>query len=54
MEAVIYTVRNISGDYAQLISDDGQELMITLFLLPEDTDIGSRLKHEGLLWESVE
>lgn len=51
MEAVYYTVRNISGDYADLVSDDGQDLMITLFLLPENTDIGSRLKYENLLWE---
>ena len=50
MDPIFYTVRDINGDYAQLISDDGREHNITMFLLPEGTTVGSRLKLENFLW----
>ncbi len=42
----IYTVARIEGEYAYLKREsDGEELFIALCLLPEGTDIGSRLKY---------
>lgn len=42
MDAIFYTVRSINGDYA-----------VTMFLLPEGTTLGSRLKLEDFQWELV-
>ena len=50
MDAILYTVREINGDYASLVSDSGQEHSITMFLLPEGTTLGSRLKLESFQW----
>lgn len=54
MEGIFYTVRAINGDYADLIADSGGTHSITMFLLPEGTTVGSRLKLENFLWELVE
>ena len=51
MDPIFYTVRNINGDYAELMSDAGQPHSITMFLLPEGTTVGSRLKLENFMWE---
>lgn len=51
MEPIFYTVQAINGDYAQLVSDDGQPHPITMFLLPEGITVGSRLKLENFMWE---
>ena len=51
---IFYTVTAIQGDYADLISDDGQPHSITMFLLPEGTTVGSRLKLENFLWSLEE
>ena len=57
MDAIFYTVQAINGDYASLVTDDGQEHSITMFLLPEGTTLGSRqnsrLKQESFQWELV-
>ena len=53
MDPIFYTVRAINGDYASLVTDDGQEHSITMFLLPEGTTLGSRLKQESFQWELV-
>ena len=53
MSPIFYTVRAINGDYADLVSDDGLEHSITMFLLPEGTTLGSRLKFEDFQWELV-
>ena len=53
LDTIFYTVRAINGDYAELISDDGLEHSITMFLLPEGTTLGSRLKLEDFQWELV-
>ena len=51
MEAVFYTVQNINGDYAYMVSDGGVENQVAMFLLPAGTDVGSRLKWESFEWE---
>ena len=51
MEPIFYTVQSINGDYAQLGTDSGQPHSITMFLLPEGTTVGSRLKLEQFQWE---
>lgn len=51
MDPIFYTVLDINGDYAQLLSDDGQPHSITMFLLPEGTTVGSRLKLENFQWD---
>ncbi|MBO5917767.1 MAG: hypothetical protein J6Q14_03265 [Oscillospiraceae bacterium] len=51
MESIFYTVLAINGDYAELVTDDGRPHSITMFLLPEGTTVGSRLKLENFQWE---
>ena len=50
MEHVEYTVLSINGDYAQLCSDTGIENQVAMFLLPEGTDVGSRLLYADFQW----
>ncbi|MGE4277118.1 MAG: hypothetical protein AB7E30_08070 [Lawsonibacter sp.] len=50
MEPILYQVRSINGDYATLVSDEGLEHSITMFLLPEGTTVGSRLLLEHFVW----
>lgn len=51
MEPAYYTVETINGDYAYLRSDGGVENQVAMFLLPEGTDVDSRLKWENFEWE---
>lgn len=51
MGPIFYTVQAINGDYADLVTDDGQFHSITMFLLPDGTTVGSRLKLESFQWE---
>ena len=53
MEPVYYTVNSIDGDYACLISDNGVENQVAMFLLPEGTTMGSRLVRNVLEWSLV-
>ena len=50
MEPVRYTVETINGDYAYLRSDSGVENQVAMFLLPEGTDVASRLLWEDFQW----
>ena len=50
MDPIYYTVLSVNGDYAELVTDDGQPHSITMFLLPEGTSVGSRLKLEQFQW----
>ena len=50
MEPIVYQVQSINGDYAALVSDEGLEHSITMFLLPEGTTVGSRLRLEHFVW----
>ena len=46
---MIYTVIKIEGEYATLSDDkNGEELFIALALLPENTDIGTKLLYENM------
>ena len=54
MGPVYYTVQNINGDYAYLVSDTGVDSQTAMFLLPEGTGVGSRLKWEDFQWELAE
>lgn len=50
MEERIYKVSKIEGEYAILVDEKtGDDLFIALALLPEGTDLGSRL-----LWKDFE
>lgn len=53
MDTIFYTVRSINGDYADLVTDEGGEHSVTMFLLPEGTTVGSRLKLEHFQWELI-
>ncbi len=50
MGSAYYTVQTINGDYAYLLSDEGVENQVAMFLLPEGTDVGSRLLWEDFSW----
>ena len=54
MDAIYYQMQSINGDYATLVTEQGQEHGITMFLLPEGTTVGSRLKLENFQWELLE
>lgn len=52
MEEKFYTVRSIDGEYATLSAEDGSgDVMIALFLLPDGTDVGTRLRCENFSYE---
>lgn len=53
MDPIYYTVLAVNGDYAELVTDQGQNHSITMFLLPEGTTVGSRLKLENFQWELI-
>ena len=54
MEPHDYIVKRIDGEYA-VLSDEktGEELLIALFLLPQETDVGVRLHYEDLTYTVV-
>jgi len=54
MEEVFYTVKQISGDYALLVSDEGIENQVAIALLPHGIDEGMRLKCFMFEYEIVE
>ncbi|MBQ3224087.1 MAG: hypothetical protein IJB42_00100 [Oscillospiraceae bacterium] len=54
METRYYKVTKIEGEYATLTDlDTGDEIFIALFLLPEGTDLGTKLKYEMLEYEII-
>ena len=53
MEPIYYTVDLIDGDYAHMVSDSGVENQVAMFLLPEGTDVGSRLVRENFEWSLI-
>lgn len=49
-----YTVKKIDGEYAILREDNtGEEILVALFLLPEETDEGVRLHYENLMYSVI-
>ena len=53
MEPLYSTVKTINGDYAYMVSDTGVDNQVAMFLLPEGTDVGSRLLWENFEWSLV-
>lgn len=50
MGPTYYTVDSINGDYAYMTSDSGLENQVAMFLLPEGTNVGSRLLWKNFEW----
>ena len=47
METKYYIVSRIEGEYAYLTElENGEELFIAMALLPQNVDIGTKLKYE--------
>ena len=44
----ILTLRCISGDYATLVDDVGEEIIVAMALLPADIDEGTKLLYENM------
>ena len=53
MDTIYLTVMEICGDYAVLRSDAGEERQTAIFLLPEGSTDGTRLKFECFSYEIV-
>lgn len=51
---ILYTVKNIEGEYAILADENGEELFIALALLPLGVDVGSKLLFEDLAYRLLE
>lgn len=51
METLYLTVKEIAGDYAVLVSEEGIERQTALFLLPEGITDGTRLKFSCFSYE---
>ena len=43
MEPVVYTVKQLDGDYALLLDEQGNENLVARALLPMEIEEGSRL-----------
>lgn len=55
METRIYKVARIDGDYAHLTdTKTGDDVLVAMALLPEETDEGMTLKWENLVYSVVE
>ena len=54
MDEIFLTVKEICGDYALLVSDQGEERQTAIFLLPDGITDGTRLKFEAFSYEIVE
>lgn len=55
-EAVFYIVKNIDGDYANLIKEDEPDMepkLVARALLPDSIKEGSRLKYEMMSYSEV-
>ena len=46
MAPIYFTVTKISGDYCFMISDQGVENQVALALVPEEAEVGLRLRWE--------
>ncbi|MBR7162135.1 MAG: hypothetical protein IKD07_06940 [Clostridia bacterium] len=56
MEPKDYIVTKIEGEYAYLREENGtgeEEIFIALFLLPNGTDVGTRLHYEWLTYTII-
>jgi len=54
MEPKDYTVTKIEGEYAYLTEDStGEQVFIALALLPDGTDVGTRLHSEMFVYTII-
>ena len=51
---MIFTVASISGEYAILKDDIGEELFIAVALLPAGIDVGNRVLCENMTFTMLE
>ena len=52
---MIYRLTKIDGEYATLVDEkSGEELFIALALLPQDSDIGTRLLCENFEFSIIQ
>lgn len=55
MEPIIYSVKNIEGEYAILTDEKkGEELFIAMALLPPGIDVGKKLLYKDFQYELLE
>ncbi len=47
LDKIEYTVKDIFGDYAILLSEKGEN-QVALFFLPQEIEIGSKVIYENL------
>ena len=48
MQPKDYILDRIEGEYAYIQDENGEELFIAMYLLPPNTDVGSKLHYEML------
>ena len=53
METKVYVITRIEGEYAYLRDEGGEELFIAMALLPQGSDIGTKLKCENFEFEII-
>lgn len=46
----LYRVTELNGDYAVLTDESGQRFEITVFLLPDDLQLGEMVACENFEW----
>ncbi len=51
MPTIHYTVASIDGEYANLKDEQGNEVFIAMFLLPDGIDVGTKLVWHDLVYE---
>ena len=44
----ILTVKSVCGDYATLVDDEGEEIIVAMALLPFGIDVGTKLSYENM------
>ncbi len=47
-EKIVYTVKDIQGDYGILTSENGDEKPVALFFLPDEIEIGCHVAYENM------
>lgn len=52
-ERKLYKLTRVEGEYAYLRDEKGEELFVSLMLLPPDADIGSTLAYDYSGFEPV-
>ena len=53
MEPKDYVVTKIEGEYAYLKDEEGNEIYIAMALLPQNTDLGSKLHYEMFIYTLI-